>query len=194
MADDEIGPINLAFRIIVLFAVLIGFVYGAWLLGTVAFVIALVLLFLLALTVFISITDTPGKKGQATSKGVDNAMEQVSPQLREQLLQIRAQHKEHAKSLASIMEKDFENRTFRAEQAREEQYERAHVIDFCDEVWGKLWDKYGSSSFTTDDVVGLGNTDKDANDVLVYLKHQGVLNNVGLREFELSRGPLGHDE
>ncbi len=60
-------------------------------------------------------------------------------------------------------------------------------IDRCDRT--KIWMIYKTSSFTTDDVIQLGNTSTDANEVLVYLKERGALKNVSLRTFELIRPP-----
>ena len=64
-----------------------------------------------------------------------------------------------------------------------------NLIEYAEEVWVKLWGTYGTSSFTTDDVMQIGNTPHDANEVLVVLKDRGIMKTVGLRTFELTREP-----
>jgi len=61
--------------------------------------------------------------------------------------------------------------------------------DYYLQVWEKIWEKFGKTPFTTDDVQDLGNTYQEANEVLIFIKDWGFLRTVGLRTFEIDRGP-----
>lgn len=198
MADDELSLPSQIFRISAAFAGLFGFIYLGWYFGTVTFVIALVLVFLLLFTVAIALAP------KAKPKSLEEKLKELGPEdyikyqkQTAQIAEIREAQKTHVPAEMLVLQAKIakaERAQAEAQQADEDpQGEEADpellVLGFYEEVWGRLWKHYETSPFTTEDVERLGNTPKDANDALAYLKDRGALKTVAVRTFVLTSEP-----